>query len=76
MSRTSLWGVWDPVHGLDTLALDKWEMRRDLSDITFTTATAHEAPYVESRDIDMNILESYDLPRGYRVLALTYTDRI
>ena len=62
-----MWGVWDPRHGLDSLALDRWELRRDLSDLTFTTATAHEPPYVDSRDINMDILESYNFPRGYRV---------
>ena len=46
-------------------------MRRDLSALTFATATAHEPPYVESRDIDMNLLESYNFPPGYRVLTYT-----
>ena len=44
-------------------------MRRDLSALTFTTATAHEPPYVDSRNIEMDELESYNFPRGYRVLT-------
>ena len=44
-------------------------MRRDLSALTFATATAHEPPYVDSRDIDMDILESYNFPRGYQVMT-------
>lgn len=67
-----MWGVWGPRHGLDTLPLDKWEVRRDLSDLSLTTSTAHEPPYVDSRDIDPDILDSYDLPQGYRVLPFSH----
>ena len=70
--RSSLWGVWDPLHGLDSLALDRWELRRDLTGLTFTTATAHEPPYVDSREINMDILESYNFPRGYQVLTYVH----
>ena len=41
--------------------MDKWEKRKDLSDIYFTTATAHDPPYVFVNDVDVN-----NPPPGYK----------
>ena len=63
--------MWDPQHGLDSLALDRWELRRDLSDLTFTTATAHEPPYVDV----VFITEKYNnyFPPGYQAIISNLT---
>ena len=68
----SRWGVWRADYGLEVLAADKWELRKDLTGVMFQASTAHEPPYVDSRDIDPDILDSYDLPQGYRVLPFSH----
>ena len=45
--------------------MDKWELRKDMTGILFTTATAHEPPYVVKIDVDIENIDQ--LPRGYEV---------
>ena len=62
MARVSPWGSWDWDTGLDILAVDKWELRKDLGGVMFRASSAHDPPYVAVvRDMDLD-----NLPRGYK----------
>ena len=63
LSRVSRWGVWRSDYGLEVLAVNKWEVRRDLTGVVFTTSTAHEPPYVDVSHINNN---KNVLPTGYQ----------
>ena len=62
MARVSPWGSWDWDRGLRILAVDKWELRKDLGGVMFRASSAHDPPYVAVvRDMDLD-----NLPRGYK----------
>ena len=62
MARVSAWGSWDWDRGLRILAVDKWELRKDLGGVMFRASSAHDPPYVAVvRDMDLD-----NLPRGYK----------
>ena len=62
MPRHTKWGIWSPRFGLQVVPVDKWELRKDLSSVHFTTSTADEPPYTTSFEVDPN-----KLPPGYKV---------
>ena len=63
--RSTEWGVWSPILGLEILPIEKWELRKDLTGITFSTATAHEPPYVDSNKLNQMTVKN--TPFGYVV---------
>ena len=60
--RITGWGDWSKESGLSVSKTEKWELRRDLTGVYFTTSTAHDPPYVDVRDVDIN-----NLPPGYKL---------
>ena len=60
----SRWAVWRSDHGLEVLAADKWELRKDLTGVTFRASTAHEPPYVDVVFVAEN--NNNNLPTGYQ----------
>ena len=62
--RMSRWGVWRLEHGLEVLAADRWELRRDLSGVQFRASTAHEPPYVDVAFVGEN--NNNNFPPGYQ----------
>ena len=60
--RHSKWGIWNSKFDLEVFSSEKWELRKDLTDIHFTTSTAKEPPYTTYFNVDPN-----SLPRGYKV---------
>ena len=65
-SRISKLGIWSSEFGLEVLAVDKWEVRRDLSGLVLTASSAHDPPYV-----DIDSVQPHDLPPGYQALLLS-----
>ena len=62
----SRWGVWRADYGLEVLAADKWELRKDLTGVMFQASTAHEPPYVDV----VFVRENNDyFPPGYQAGA-------
>ena len=72
--RISKFGFWSSEFGLSVLAVDKWEVRRDLSGIVLTASSAHDPPYVDLDDVD-----PLNIPPGYQattVLALETRNKL
>lgn len=60
--KVSKWGQWNKKEGLKIFTTEKWELRRDLTGVYFTTSTANDPPYVVVRDVDLN-----NPPPGYQI---------
>ena len=54
------WALWVEDLGLEVLQHEKWERRRDLSDVVFKAATEHDLPYAATSKV-----ETKNLPKGY-----------
>ena len=63
----SRWAVWRADYGLEVLAADKWELRKDLTGVTFRTSTAHEPPYVDV--VFVAEKNNNNLPTGYQAIT-------
>ena len=61
LSRISKFGFWSSEFGLSLLAVDKWEVRRDLTGIVLTASSAQDPPYVDIGQVD-----PLNLPPGYK----------
>ena len=58
--RISKWGVWSQKFGLEIFPAEKWELRKDLSEIYFEATTGGLAPFV----LIFPVVED-SLPPGY-----------
>ena len=61
--RISQLGIWSSQFGLELLAVDKWELRRDLTGLVLSASSAHDPPYVDIDQVDPD-----KLPPGYKVM--------
>ena len=66
------WALWMKDTGLEVLQREKWELRRDLSDVLFRVATEHDPPYASTSKIHALSLplrfrgeDKLRLPKGY-----------
>ena len=60
--RMLKWGIWSSGLGLESLSVDKWMLRRDLTGVSFSSSTRHILPFVKVLDVDRN-----SPPPGYKV---------
>ena len=54
------WALWVEDLGLEVLQPEKWERRRDLSEVLFKVSTEHDPPYAATSKVKAKIL-----PKGY-----------
>ena len=54
-----IWGLWSKDFGLEVLQREKWERRRDLSNVLLRATTEHDPPYASRSETSLQ-----DLPRG------------
>ena len=64
----SRWGVWRSDYGLEVLAADKWELRKDLTGVMFQASTAHEPPYVDV--VFISEKNNNNFPPGYQAIIM------
>ena len=69
ISRISKFGFWSSEFGLSVLAVDKWEMRRDLSGIVLTASSADDPPYVALENV-----HPFNIPPGYQARSVPSQD--
>ena len=55
-----IWAIWDYDLGLEVLQHEKWERRRDLSDVIFRVASEQDPPYTSTSKVQKG-----NLPKGY-----------
>ena len=53
--------MWSHHLGLESLSVDKWRLRRDLTGVTFSSSTRHILPFVKVLDVDRG-----SPPPGYK----------
>ena len=61
-----LWGLWFEDFGLEILQREKWERRRDLSNVILRATTEHDPPYASTSKINPQ-----DLPAGFLIKNVT-----
>jgi hypothetical protein len=66
-----IWAVWEADLGLEVLQQEKWERRRDLSDVVFKVAAEHDPPYASTSKV-----QATKIPTGYLLVDDSIKDFI